>query len=145
MSACGSRQVAASTGPAANATSLFDQESIERRPRWTGAEQAKDVSAVLAPIREFIVHIPTPSSHHCENQTPTFLEQNLIHFRIVRADLFGYVGNIEFNRPDATGFEVDEHRTTRGAEQVSSMRFSVQQLFGGDALSNCLTRTVERA
>jgi hypothetical protein len=55
------------------------------------------------------------------------------------------VCNIEFNRPNATGFEVDEDRTTRGPEQVSRMRFSVQQLLGGHAVPNCLTRAVERA
>jgi hypothetical protein len=47
--------------------SLLDRESTERRPGWTFAEQAKDVSAVLTPIREFIVHIPPPGSDHREN------------------------------------------------------------------------------
>jgi hypothetical protein len=55
------------------------------------------------------------------------------------------VCNIEFNRPNATRFEVDEDQTTRGPEQVSRMRFSVQQLLGGHAVPNCLTRAAERA
>jgi hypothetical protein len=100
---------------------------------------------VLEPIREFIVHIPPPSSDHRENETPTLLEQNLIDPGIVRAGLVRYVCNIEFNRANATSFEVDENQTTRGPEQISRMRFSVQQLLGGHAAPNCLTRAVERA
>jgi hypothetical protein len=55
------------------------------------------------------------------------------------------VCNVEFDRPNATSFEVDENQTTRGSQQISRMRFSVQQLLGGHAVPNCLTRAVERA
>jgi len=99
----------------------------------------------LVPIGEFIVDVPSPGSDHRKNKPPTLLEQNLIDIRIVCADLVRHVRNIEFDWSTATRFEVDEEQAVLGAEEVSWVRFAVQQLLGSSAAVDLFTRAVQRA
>jgi len=97
----------------------------ERRPRWTFAQQSQDVLAGLTSIRELIASVPSPCSDHRKNKSPTLLEQVWVDIRIKRADAVRHVGNIEFDGAAATRFEVDEHRSDVGAENVARMRLAV--------------------
>ena len=67
-------------------------------------EQGQDVSAVSVPIRELIADVPSPGSDHRKNEPPTLLEQDLIDIRIVRADLFRHVRDIELDRAHGNTF-----------------------------------------
>jgi hypothetical protein len=125
--------------------SLFGGESTECGPGRTLAEQGKDVSAVLVPIREFIADVPAPSRDHRKHEPSTFYKQNLIDVWIARADLLGHVGNIKLDGSAAARFEVDEQQAVTGADEVAGMRFSVQQLLGGAAAVDPFTRVPERA
>lgn len=97
------------------------------------------------PVGELIVNVPAPGSDQRENQTPTLLESKLIETRVVRAHLDRRVGNIEFDWPHATGFEVDEDDSSWGTEEVARVRFSVQQLVGGATALYGLACAVKRA
>jgi hypothetical protein len=69
----------------------------------------------------------------------------LIDIGVVPADLVRHVRNIEFDRPTATRFEVDEPQAVLGAEEVAWMRFAVQQLLGSSTAVDLSTRAVQRA
>lgn len=73
------------------------------------AGPCEDGSAVSKPVGELIVDVPAPKPRlYRENETSTLPESNLIEACVVRADLDWGVGDIEFDRPHATRFEVDE-------------------------------------
>src|SRR5258707_12877710 len=124
---------------------LLGGESTECGPRRTLAEQGQDVSAVLAPIREFIADVPAPGSDHRKHEPPTLREQKLIDVRIARADLLRQMGNIKLDGSTAARFEVDEQQAVTGAEEVARMRFAVQQLLGSTAAVDPFTSAVQRA
>lgn len=63
----------------------------------------------------------------------------------MRSYLDRRVGNIEFDWPDATGFEVDEEDSSGGGEKVAWVRFSVQQLVGGRTALYGFACSVKRA
>lgn len=69
----------------------------------------------------------------------------MIEIRVVRAHLDWRVGNIEFDWPHATGFEVDEDDSRWGTEEVARVRFSVQQLVGGRTALYGFACAVKRA
>ena len=69
----------------------------------------------------------------------------MIETRVVLAHLDWCVGNIEFDWPHATGFEVDEDDSSRGTEEVARVRFSVQQLVVGRTALYGFACTVKRA
>jgi len=100
---------------------------------------------VLVPIRELIAHVPSPGSDHRQNEPPALLEQDLIDNRIVRADVFRQMRDIELDWPTAASFEVDEERTVLRAEDVAFMRFAVQQLLCRSAAVDLLTRAPQGA
>jgi hypothetical protein len=60
----------------------------------------------------------------------------LINVRIVLDDLFGHMGEVEFDWPLATRLKVDEQRSVLRAEQVARVRLTVQQLFRGAAVGD---------
>src|SRR5258708_23153341 len=120
-------------------------ESTECGPRRTLAEQGQDVSAVLAPIGEFIADVPAPGSDHRKHEPPTLREQKLIDVRIARTDLLWHVGDVKLDGPTAARFEVDEQQAVTGAEEVARMRFAVQQLLGSTAAVDPFTSAVQRA
>jgi hypothetical protein len=60
----------------------------------------------------------------------------LINVPIVLDDLFGHMGEVEFDWPVATRLKVDEQRSALRAEQVARVRLAVQQLLGGAAVGD---------
>jgi hypothetical protein len=85
--------------------------------------------------------IPSPRCDHRKNEAPALAEQFLISVRIVLADLFGHMGEIEFDGPTATGLEVDEQWPVLRAEHVAGVRLAVKQLFGGAAVVDRASQT----
>ena len=62
---------------------------------------AEQLGAHLAPTRELVVSIPAPRCDHRKHQDPAVAEQSSISARIVRAYLFGHMGDVELDRPPA--------------------------------------------
>ena len=60
----------------------------------------------------------------------------MISTRIVLADFFGRMGEIEFDRPAATCLKIDEQQPVVRGEHVARVRLSVQQLLGTAALAD---------
>ena len=60
----------------------------------------------------------------------------MVNIRIAFADLFGRMGEVEFDRPTATRLQVYEQRAGVRAEHVAWVRFAVQQLLGGAAVAD---------
>jgi hypothetical protein len=120
-------------------------KSAKRGPRRTLAELVEDVSAVSAPMGELIVEVPPPGGDHPKNKPPTLIEQDLIDIRIQGPCLGRDVRNIEFDRPTATGLEVDEERATVCSEEVAWVRFAMQQLLGRPVRTDCLAGAVQCA
>ena len=52
----------------------------------------------------------------------------MIDTRIVLADFFGRMGEVEFDRPTATRLEVYEQQPVLRGEHVARVRLAVQQL-----------------
>src|SRR5437763_8200845 len=84
------------------------RHDVERRPRWTVAEGSDELSPCSLPVRELVGGIPAPRCDHRKNEDPALPKQVLIGVRIALADLFGDMGEIEFDRPTATRLQVDE-------------------------------------
>src|SRR4051812_8438135 len=101
------RRFGHSRAAACECVALPGGKSAECGPRRTLAEQGQDVSAVPAPIREFIADVPAPGSDHCQHEPPTLREQDLIDVRVARADLLWHVGDIKLDGSPAARFEVD--------------------------------------
>src|SRR4051812_8718828 len=53
---------------ACECVALLGGEDTECGPRRTLAEQGQDVSAVLAPIREFVADVPAPGGDHRKDE-----------------------------------------------------------------------------
>ena len=68
----------------------------------------------------------------------------MISVRIALADLFGHMGEVEFDRPTTTGLEVDEQRPVLRAEHVARVRLAVQQLLGGAAVADRSSQASQR-
>ncbi len=117
---------------------------VERRPRWTLAEGAEEFSACSMPVRELVASIPAPRCDHRKNEDPALAEQFLISVRIALADLFGHMGEVEFDRPTATRLEVYEQRSVLRAEHVAWVRLAVQQLLGGAAVADRSSQASKR-
>jgi hypothetical protein len=83
-----------------------------------------------------VAWIPAPRCDHCKNEDPALAEQVLISARIALADLFGHMGEVEFDRPTATRLEVYEQQSVLRAEHVAWVRLAVQQLLGGAAVAD---------
>ena len=99
--------------------------AIERCP-----DLAEQLCAHSAPVRELVVSIPAPRCDHGKHQDPALAEQLMVNTRIALADLFGHMGEVEFDRPTATRLEDYEQRAGFRAEHVAWVRFAVQQLLG---------------
>ena len=68
----------------------------------------------------------------------------MIDVRIALADVFGYMGEIKFDRPTTTGLEVDEQWPVLRAEQVAWVWLAVQQLLGGAAVIDRSPQAAQR-
>jgi len=109
---------------------------VERWPRWTATEGVEQFSGCSWPVRELVAWIPAPRRDHRKNEDPALEEQLLISVRTAPADLFGYMGEVEFHWPTATRLEVYEQRPILRAEKVAWVRLAVQQLLGGAAVAD---------
>src|SRR3972149_8154149 len=108
--------------------SSIQSVAIERCPHL-----AEQLCAHSAPVRELVVSIPAPRCDHGKHEDPALAEQLMVNIRIALADLFGHMGEVEFDRPTATRLEVYEQRAGFRAEHVAWGRFAVQRLLGGAA------------
>ena len=101
---------------------------------WSAIEQCSDLveplDAQLAPVRELVVSIPAPGCDHRKHEDPALAKQVLIHRRIVFADVFGCMGDVELDRSAATRLKVDKQQPFLRPQQVARMRLAVQQLLG---------------
>ena len=68
----------------------------------------------------------------------------MISVRIALADLFGHMGEVEFDWPTTTGLEVYEQRPVLRAEHVAWVRLAVQQLLGGAAVADRSSQASQR-
>jgi len=83
-----------------------------------------------------VVWTPAPRCDHRKNEDAALAEQFLISVRIALTDLFGHMGEIEFDWPAATRLEVYEQWPVLRAEHVAWVRLAVQQLLGGAAVAD---------
>jgi hypothetical protein len=70
-----------------------------------------------SPVWELVANVPAPGSDHRKNELPALLHQFLISARVVFADRFGHMGQVEFDRAMATRLEVEQQPVLR-AENV---------------------------
>ncbi len=97
---------------------------------------AKPLCAELAPVGELVASIPAPRGDHRQHEDPALAQQAAIDTRIVLADFFGRMGEVEFHRPTTTRLEVDEQQPVLRGEHVARVRLAVQQLLGGAAFAD---------
>jgi hypothetical protein len=73
-------------------------------------ELAEPLCAELASVRELVAAIPAPRRDHRQHEDPALALQGLVDVRIVLADFFWRMGEVEFNRPAAARLEVYEQQ-----------------------------------
>ena len=95
------------------------------------SELAEPLGAQLAPIGKLIVSIPAPCGDHRQHEEPALAQQGSLDTRIVRADCFGRMGEVEFDRPTATRLKVDEAQPVLRGEHVPRVWLAVQELLSG--------------
>jgi hypothetical protein len=100
------------------------------------SDLAKPLCAQLAPVWELVASIPAPRCDHRQHEDPALAQQVLMDTRIVLADLFGRMGEVEFDRPTATRLKVDKQQPVLRGEHVAWVRLAVQVLLGAAALAN---------
>jgi hypothetical protein len=100
------------------------------------SDLAEPLCAQLTPVRELVVSIPAPRCDHRMHEDPALAKKVLISSRIVLADFFGRMGEVELDRPTATRLEVYEQQPVLRAEHVAWVRLAVQQLLGGAAVAD---------
>src|SRR5918994_1864336 len=91
---------------------------------------AEPLCAQLTPVWELVASIPAPCCDHCQHEDPALAQQVMIDTRIVPADLFGRMGEVEFDRSTATRLKIDEQRPVLRGEHVARVRLAMQQLLG---------------
>jgi hypothetical protein len=105
----------------------------------TGVDPARaslDAAQELTPVRELVSSIPAPCCDHREHEDAAVAEQVLICTRIVLADFFGCVGEVEFDRSATTRLEIDEQQSVLRGEHVARVRLAVQQLLSTATLAD---------
>jgi hypothetical protein len=90
----------------------------------------------LAPVWELVVSIPPPGCDYRKHEDPTLTQQGSIDTRVVLADLFGSMGQVEFDRATATGLEIYEQQPVLRCEQVARVWLTVQKLLRCVAVSD---------
>jgi hypothetical protein len=63
------------------------------------SDLAEPLCAQLAPVWELVASIPAPRCDHRQHEDPALAQQVLIDTRIVLADFFGRMGEVEFDGP----------------------------------------------
>jgi hypothetical protein len=95
------------------------------------SDLAEPLCAQLAPVWELVASIPAPRCDHVQYQDPALTQHDLVDTRIVLADLFERMGEVEFDRPT----------TTRLKAMNNSRFFVVSTLPGfGSPCGNCSPR-----
>src|ERR1700675_4296293 len=120
-----------SSGSVPRSAMAIQSVAIER-----GSDLVEPLCARLRPVRELVGSIPAPRCDHRQHEDPALANQVLISSRIVLADFFGRMGEVEFDRPTATRLEVYEQQPVLRAEHVAWVRLAVQQLLGGAAVAD---------
>ena len=90
------------------------------------SDLAEALCAKSAPVRELVVSIPAPRCDHRQYEDPALAKQVLINTRIVFADFFGRMGDVELDRSTATRLKVYQQQPFLRVEQVAWMRLAVQ-------------------
>src|SRR5260370_314957 len=108
------------------------------------SDLAEPLCAQLASIRELVASIPAPRRDHRQHEDPALAQQVLIDTRIVVADFFGRMGEVEFDRPAATRLEVYEQQPVLRGEHVARVRLTVQQLLSGAAVADHPSQAPQR-
>jgi hypothetical protein len=72
------------------------------------SDLAEPLCAQPPPIGELVISIPAPGGDHRQHEDSALAQQILIDTRIVLADLFWRMGEVEFDRTTATRLEIDE-------------------------------------
>jgi len=98
-----------------------------------------------SPVWELVANVPAPGSDHRKNELPALLHQFLISARVVFADRFGHMGQVEFDRAMATGLEVDEQQSDFRAENVPGVRLAMEELLGRSAVADLSSQPSQRA
>ncbi|HKG57614.1 MAG TPA: hypothetical protein VKA85_10235 [Candidatus Limnocylindrales bacterium] len=75
-----------------------------------------------------VVSIPPPRCDHGKHEDAALAQQLIVNMRIPPADIFGNMGEVEFDRPTAARLEVQEQRPGFRAKHVARVRFAVQEL-----------------
>jgi hypothetical protein len=86
---------------------------------------AEPLCAQLAPVWELVASIPAPCCDHRQHEDPALAQQVMINTRIVPADFFGRMGEVEFDRSTATRLEIYEQRPVLRGEHVARVRLAV--------------------
>src|SRR6202011_3643815 len=94
----------------------------------------------LASMWELVASIPAPGCDHRQHEDPALAQQVLVDSRIVFADFFGRMGEVEFDGPAATRLEVYEQQPVLRGEHVARVRLTVQQLLSGATVADHLSQ-----
>src|SRR5260221_13449243 len=95
--------------------------AIERCP-----DLAEPFCAQLARVRELVASTPAPRRDHRQHEDPAFAQQALADIRIVLAEFFGRMGEVEFDGPATARLEVYEQQPALRGEHVARVRLAVQ-------------------
>src|SRR5439155_22686106 len=90
------------------------------------SDLAEPLCAQLAPVWELVASIPAPRCDHRQHKDPALAEQASADTRIVLADFFGHMGEVEFDRPAAARLEVYEQQPVLRGQHVGWVRLAVQ-------------------
>ena len=107
------------------------------------SQLAKPLGAQLASVWELVASIPAPRRDHCQHQDPALAQQVVIDSRIVFADFFRGMGEIELDRATATRLEVNEEQPVIRAEHVAWVWLTVQDLLSGATITDHLPQAAE--
>src|ERR1700683_211591 len=91
------------------------------------------------PVRKPVARIPAPSGDHGKNKDSALTEQFFIGVRVAVADIFGHMGEVELDRPAATGLKIDEYQPGLRTEHVAWVRLAVQELLGSAPFADRLS------
>ena len=100
------------------------------------SDLAEPLCAQLAPVWELVASIPAPCCDHRQHEDPAVAEQVLVRTRIVPADFFGRMGEVEFDRSATTCLEIYEQQSVLRGEHVARVRLAVQQLLSTATLAD---------
>jgi hypothetical protein len=100
------------------------------------SDLAEPLCAELPPVWELVASIPAPRCDHRQHEDPALAQQAAIDTRIVLADFFGRMGEVEFHRPTSTRLEVDEQQPVLRGQHVARVWLTVQQLLDTAAFAD---------